>query len=60
MQLQTTANRPRLQVVTNDLPQRVQSPVPVNTDVANDWLYAMCSDDGRRKLLAQHGLALAA
>lgn len=60
MQLQTTANRPRLQVVTNDLPQRVQPPVPVNTDVANDWLYAMCSEDGRRKLLSQHGLALAA
>ena len=60
MQLQTTVNRPRLQVVTNDLPQRAQPPAPVNTEVANDWLYAMCSDDGRRKLLAQHGLLLAA
>lgn len=60
MQLQTAANRPRLQVVTNAQQPRVQPPAQVNIDVANDWLYAMCSDDGRRKLLAQHGLLLAA
>lgn len=28
-------------------------------EVAADWLYQQCSDDGRRKLLAEHNLLAA-
>lgn len=66
-ELNDKPQRPQLRVVRNNISPRVM--VRLNLDrpgaaealgeVAGDWLYQECSEDGKRKLLREHDLLAA-